>query len=369
MRKYLLSCIALVSALSIYSQENSTNLIIGTYTNSCESNGIYVYDFNTQTAEFKLKSTSERVINPSYLTVSEDSKYIYSVNENGSKSTVSSFAFTAKSGAMQLLHQQDARGADPCYIINDAKNVIVANYSGGSISVFGKGLDGNITPAKQVIQHKGKSINAQRQESSHVHMVQFTPDKQYVLANDLGTDYIYLYKYHPNAVDKVLEIKDSIAVKSGSGPRHLTFSKDGKLAYLLQELDGSLTVFQYKKRTLKKIQKTQVVASDFKGQISAADIHVTPNGKFVYATNRGTANTISCFEIQKNGFLKLVETQSTLGQGPRNFTIDPTGKFLLVAHQYSNEVVIFNIDADTGKLTDSGKRIQLCAPVCLVFTI
>ena len=359
----------MVSALSIYSQENSTNLIIGTYTNSCESNGIYVYDFNTQTAEFKLKSTSERVINPSYLTVSEDSKYIYSVNENGSKSTVSSFAFTAKSGAMQLLHQQDARGADPCYIINDAKNVIVANYSGGSISVFGKGLDGNITPAKQVIQHKGKSINAQRQESSHVHMVQFTPDKQYVLANDLGTDYIYLYKYHPNAVDKVLEIKDSIAVKSGSGPRHLTFSKDGKLAYLLQELDGSLTVFQYKKRTLKKIQKTQVVASDFKGQISAADIHVTPNGKFVYATNRGTANTISCFEIQKNGFLKLVETQSTLGQGPRNFTIDPTGKFLLVAHQYSNEVVIFNIDADTGKLTDSGKRIQLCAPVCLVFTI
>lgn len=359
----------MVSALSIYSQENSTNLIIGTYTNSCESNGIYVYDFNTQTAEFKLKSTSERVINPSYLTVSEDAKYIYSVNENGSKSAISSFAFTAKSGAMQLLHQQDARGADPCYIINDAKNVIVANYSGGSISVFGKGLDGSITPAKQVIQHKGKSINAQRQESSHVHMVQFTPDNHYVLANDLGTDYIYMYKYYPNAVDKVLEIKDSIAVKSGSGPRHLTFSTDGKFAYLLQELDGSLTVFQYKKGILKKIQETQVVASDFKGQISAADIHVTPNGKFVYATNRGTANTISCFEIQKNGFLKLVETQSTLGQGPRNFTIDPTGKFLLVAHQYSNEVVIFNIDADTGKLTDSGKRIQLCAPVCLVFTI
>lgn len=369
MRKYLLSCIALISALSIYSQENSTNLIIGTYTNSCDSKGIYVYDFNTQTAEFKLKSTSERVINPSYLTVSADAKYIYSVNENGSKSTISSFAFTAESGAMQLLNQQDARGADPCYIINDDKNVIVANYSGGSISVFGKGLDGSITPAKQVIEHKGKSINAQRQESSHVHMVQFTPDKQYVLANDLGTDYIYIYKYHPNATDKVLEIKDSIAVKSGSGPRHLTFSKDGKLAYLLQELDGSLTVFQYKKGTLKKIQETQVAASDFKGQISAADIHVTPNGKFVYATNRGTANTISCFEIQKNGFLKLVETQSTLGQGPRNFTIDPTGKFLLVAHQYSNEVVIFNIDADTGKLTDSGKRIQLCAPVCLVFTI
>lgn len=358
----------MISAVSICAQGNSTNLIIGTYTNSCESKGIYVYEFNTQTAEVKLKSTFERVINPSYLTISEDAKYMYSVNENGSKSTISSFALDTQSGALQLLNQQDARGADPCYIINDTKNVIAANYSGGSISVFGKGSDGGITPAKQVILHKGKSINTQRQESSHVHMVQFTPDKQYVLANDLGTDYIYMYKYHPNAADKVLKIKDSIAVKLGSGPRHLTFSSDGKFAYLLQELDGSLTVFQYKKGILKKIQETQVITPDFKGQVGAADIHVAPNGKFLYATNRGTANTISSFEIQKNGQLKSIETQSTLGNGPRNFVMDPTGKFLLVAHQYSNDVVIFSIDASTGKLTDSGKRIELCAPVCLVFT-
>ncbi len=368
MKKYLLSCIALLSAISIYAQENSTNLIIGTYTNSCESKGINVYDFNTKTAEVKLKATSEKIINPSYLTISDDARYMYSVNENGAKSTISAFALDGKSGTMQLLNQQDAKGADPCYIINDAKNVITANYSGGSISVFGKESDGGITPAKQVILHKGKSINTQRQESSHVHMVQFSPDKKFVLANDLGTDKIYIYKYNPNAEAKILEIKDSISVKAGSGPRHLTFSRDGKYAYLLQELDGSVTVFSYKKGTLKKIQETQIVATDFKGQIGAADIHVSPNGKFVYATNRGTANTISCFEIQKDGQLKSVETIATLGKGPRNFVIDPSGKFLLVAHQYSNDVVIFKMDSTTGKLTDSGKRIELCAPVCLVFT-
>lgn len=368
MKKHLLSCIALLSAASICAQENSTNLIIGTYTNSCDSKGIYVYDFNVQTAEVKLKSTSERVVNPSYLTVSEEAKYIYSVNENGAKSTISSFTFDTKSGLLQLFNQQDAKGADPCYIINDKKNVITAAYSGGSISVFKKSIDGSISQAKQVIQHKGKSINIQRQESPHVHMVQFSPDKKFVFANDLGTDKIYIYKYNPNAGAKILEIKDSIFVKAGSGPRHLTFSREGKFVYLLQELDGSLTVFSYKKGTLIKIQETQIVDTDFKGQIGAADIHVSPNGKFVYATNRGTANTISCFEIQKDGHLKLVETSATLDKGPRNFVIDPTGKFLLIAHQYSNDVVIFKIDSTTGKLTDSVKRIELCAPVCLVFT-
>jgi len=367
MKNYFLGLLAVLCADNIYSQENTNTLIIGTYTNSCESKGIYVYGFNTQTAEVKLKTTSEKIINPSYLTISDEAKYIYSVNENGAKSTISSFTFDSKAG-LQLLNQQDAKGADPCYIINDKKNVISAAYSGGSISVFKKSIDGSLSQVKQVIQHKGKSVNAQRQESPHVHMVQFSPDKKFVVANDLGTDKIYIYKYNPNAEAKILEIKDSISVKAGSGPRHLTFSKDGKYAYLLQELDGSVTVFSYKKGTLKKIQETQIVATDFKGQIGAADIHISPYGKFVYATNRGTANTISCFEMQKDGQLKSVETIATLGKGPRNFVIDPTGKFLLVAHQYSNDVVIFKIDSTTGKLTYSGKRIELCAPVCLVFT-
>lgn len=367
MRKisFLLYSVFCITAMN--AQDKIYNLIVGTYTNSCESNGIYVYDFSTDTADFALKSTSEKTINPSYFTVSNDNKFIYSVNENGADSKLSSFGFNPKNGKLDFINSQDSHGADPCYIINDDKNVIVANYSGGSISVFGKNSDGSLKEAKQTIKHEGKGINTQRQESAHVHMVCFSPDKKYILANDLGTDMISIYKYDKNASEKVLELKERISVKSGSGPRHLTFSNDGKFAYLLQELDGSLTVFKYKNGTLKKLHETTVVAKDFKGENSAADIHISPNGRFLYATNRGDANTINAFSINKKGTLDLVNQVSTKGKGPRNFAIDPTGKYLLVGHQYTNEIVIFKIDKTTGKLTDTGKRIELCSPVCLVF--
>ena len=180
-------------------------------------------------------------------------------------------------------------------------------------------------------------------------MVHFSPDRKFVLSNDLGNDKVYSYHYNPNAANEILKIKDSISVKSGSGPRHLTFSKDGKFVYLLQELDGTLTVFSYSNGILKKIEETTILAKDFKGTFSSADIHISPDGKFLYATNRGEANTISIFKILKNGKLVSKGQTSTLGKGPRNFAIDPTGKFLLVAHQYTNDVVIFKRNRTTGR--------------------
>lgn len=346
-------------------QAQHRNLLIGTYTHSCESNGIYVYDFDSKTGKTVLRSTSEKLINPSYLTLSSDNRLVYSVNEAGAQSRISAMDFDGKN--LKLINQQSSEGADPCYIINDAQNVIAANYSGGNISVFKKRGDGGISQAVQIIQHYGKGKNPQRQEKPHVHMVQFSPDKKFVLSNDLGTDQIYVYQYHPESATKILEIKDSVSVKSGSGPRHLTFSPNGKFAYLLQELDATLTVFSYGNGELKKIQETQITAPDFKGETSAADIHISPDGKFLYATNRGTANEISCFKIAKNGLLDFVESVPTLGKGPRNFTIDPSGNFVLVGHQYTNQVVIFKRDQKTGKLTDTAQRIDLCSPVCLVF--
>jgi len=345
------------------------NLIIGTYTNTCESKGIYVYDFDTKTGDFKLKGSTDKVINPSYVTISDDTKYLYSVNENGKGSTVSAFKFDAESGSLNFMNKQDSEGADPCYILNDTKYVIAANYSGGTISVFEKNADGALTKAKQVIQHKGKSINTERQESAHVHMVLFSPDKKYVLANDLGTDRIYIYRYNPNPNPgkKILRIKDSIAVKAGSGPRHMTFSNDGKFAYLLQELDGRITVFSYADGILKFLSETKVVEENFKGTISAAAIKISPDQRFVYATNRADANEISYYQRGKDGGLLFKGRKKTLGKGPRDFTIDPSGSFLLVAHQYTNDVVIFRINKNSGELTDTGKRISLCSPVNLVF--
>jgi 6-phosphogluconolactonase len=356
---------------TIQAQGNKLNLIVGTYTKPCDSKGIYVYEFDSKTGDFKLKNNTENIVNPSYLTVSSDNKFVYSVNETDNKSAVSAFGFNSKSGKLDFINSQNTKGAGSCYIINDEKNVITANYSSGSISVLGKNSDGSIGEVKQVIQHTGKGINAERQEAPHVHMVYFSPDKKYVLVNDLGTDNVYVYGYDKNSATKTLDdldLKSRISLKPGSGPRHLTFSKDGQFVYVLQELSGALTTFSYANGMLKKVFETNIIAKDYKGEIRSADIHISPDGKFLYATNRGEMGEISAFKILKNGVLELVERTSTLGKGPRNFAIDPSGNFLLVGHQFSNTIVVFKRDLKTGRLTATGKKIDLCSPVCLVFT-
>ena len=349
--------------------QNKFNLLIGTYTNTCQSNGIYIYEFDAASGEFKFKNSSEGIISPSYLSVSADNKFIYAVNENGTQSTVSAFGYNAKLGKVNFLNKNDALGADPCHLINDDKNVIVANYSGGNIVVFKKSPNGSISTVQQVIQHEGKGVNAARQEKAHVHMVVFSPDKKFILSNDLGLDKVFIYKYNPNSKNEMLTLKESVDVKPGSGPRHLTFSKDGKFVYLIQELDATLTTFSYNKNgSLKKIDETSILAKDFKGGTGAAAIKISPDGKFLYVTDRVDANNITVYKILKNGAIELVEQQSTLGKGPRDFAIDPTGNYLLVGHQYTNNIVIFKRDKTTGKLTDTGKKIELCSPVGLVFT-
>ncbi|PWA09328.1 lactonase family protein [Flavobacterium laiguense] len=368
MKKVYLFLLLIATITSTQAQKNLLNLIVGTYTNNCYSKGIYVYEFDTNNAQMRLKKSSDSIVNPSYVSLSNDNKFIYAVNENGAESTVSSFAFDSVNGKPSFINQESSKGADPCYLINDDKNVIVANYSGGNISVFGKNKDGGITVAKQVVQHYGKGANADRQEKAHVHMVYFSPDKKYVLSNDLGNDKVYVYNYNPTANTEVLTLKDSISVTAGSGPRHLTFSKNGKYVFLLQELDASLTTFSYADGKLTKINETTILAKDYKGNFGSADIHISPNGKFLYASNRGDANTISIFKVSKNGKLQSKGQTSTLGKGPRNFVIDPTGKFLLVAHQYTNDIVVFKIHKRKGTLTDTGKKIDLCSPVCLVFS-
>jgi len=365
MKKILLLPFLLL-AMQVSAQKSDYNLIIGTYTNGGKSEGIYVYGFDTSTGDFKARSVV-KTENPSYLTVSSDNKFVYSVNESGDKSAVSAFAFDGIKGELKFLNQLPTEGADPCYIITDGKHVISANYSGGNASVFGIQKDGALGPLKQLVQHSGKSVNRSRQNSSHVHMVQFTPDRKYLVVNDLGTDKIYIYKYNAGLSREVLVANDSIATDPGSGPRHITFSKDGKYAYLIQELDGGVSVFSYNEGLLKKIQSVKITEDEFTGENGAADIHISPDGKFLYASNRGSENKITIFAIEKGGLLNKTGQISTEGRGPRNFVIDPSGKFLLVANQATDEVVIFERDTETGALKDTGKRIKTAAPVCLIF--
>jgi 6-phosphogluconolactonase len=367
MKKLVCLFAALVVSVSMNAQTATHRLLIGTYTAPGKSEGIYVYDFNATNASLTPVAVEKNTINPSFLALTSDKKFIYAVNEDGAKSTVSAFSFDAGTGKLSFLNKQKAEGTDPCYLIADENNVLIANYSSGSIAVFGRDRSGALSPAKQVIQHTGSGPDKNRQETAHVHMVRFSPDHQYVISNDLGEDKVYTYAYDGAAESDVLVVKDSISVKPGSGPRHIVFSANGKFAYLIQEMHADLTAFSYHDGTFKKLQETTFTDKDFKGENGGSDIQFSPDGKFLYVSNRGTANTITTFAIAKDGTLVKKGQVSTNGQGPRAFTIDPTGNWLLVGHQQSNDIVIFKRNKLTGQLTDTGKKIEIGAPVCFVF--
>ncbi len=358
--------LVLLGIMGANAQDNY-NLIVGTYTNECDSQGIYVYDFNTITGAFKPKANSKGVENPSFLSIAPDNRFIYSVNENGDKSYVSSFNYNPQTGKVDFINKRDSEGADPCYIINDDSNVIVANYSGGTIAVFDKKDKGSLTNAKQVIKHSGSSINKSRQESPHVHMVYFSPDKKYVLATDLGTDKIYTYQYNPDGGKETLVLKSEYDIKPGNGPRHLAFHPNRIFVYLLNELTAVMTVLEYKEGSFSHIQDINITPFHT-GQNGAADIHFSDDGKFLYATNRGDANTISVFRVHANGRVNQVQEIRSGGETPRNFAIAPKGNYVLIGNQKSNYISIFKRDKVTGMLEATENKIELCAPVCIIFT-
>ncbi|RZJ27829.1 MAG: lactonase family protein, partial [Flavobacterium sp.] len=322
-----------------------------------------------ETGDYDKVTSTENITSPSFISISDDKKFIYSVNENDDDSTISAFRFDDLASEITLLNQQASKGIRPCNIINDDHNVIVANYESGTIGVFGKGQDGSISAAKQAVAHHGSGPNDDRQEKAHAHMVGFSPDSKYVFVTDLGTDSISSYRYNPSEMTDVLVLENKISLKPASGPRHFEFSPNGKNLYVIHELDGTLTVFDYHEGQLGKLQETTIAQDGFEGETASGDIHCSADGKFVYATNRGDANTISQFSVADDGKLKHVETISIKGDGPRNFAITPNGRFLLIGHENSNEIVFFSRDPQSGRLSDTNKKIELCSPVCLKFVV
>jgi 6-phosphogluconolactonase len=345
-------------------QAQHYHFLVGTYTNTGKSQGIYVYDLNGKTGVVTQQSVTTGVSNPSYLCMTPDKKFVYSVNESAEGSAANAFSFDAASGKLKLLNRSLTNGKGPCFISCTNNHVFTANYGGGSLSVFSRNADGSLSDLKQKIQHIGSSVDSSRQAEPHVHQVIVHDD--YVFANDLGTDKVTVYNYHPLATDAILTPFDTLNVRKGSGPRHLAFSKDGKKAYLVQELDGTVSVLSFENGKLSLVQEKTVVA-DPNQKAWAADIHLSPDGKFLYATNRAPANSITCFKVLPDGKLENYFMVSTRGDGPRNFAITPDGKYLLIAHQFSDNIVIFKRDNKTGILTDTGERIEVGAPVCLLF--
>lgn len=355
---------AIFHPLSIKS--TNYNLLVGTYTNTGKSKGIYSYNIDMKSAVFTPISVVEGVNNPSFLTITPDKKFVYSVSENGDASAATAFSFDSQTGMLAKINSANTKSGGPCNILATNKHVITANYGGGSISIFGRKENGELTDILQLIQHEGKSINNKSQTQPHVHQVLLTPDKKFIVVNDLGTDKIIVYKYNVDSTSNILVPFDSIKVKAGSGPRHSTFSKDGAFLYLVQELDGSVSVLKMKDGKLSLMQQTTLVRDNERVN-SAADIHLSSDGKYLYVTNRGNANNISCFAVNSDGSISFKQQVSTGGKGPRNFAITPDDKFVLVGHQYTDNIVVFKRNTKSGLLHDTGKRIVIGAPVCLVF--
>ena len=361
----------LASQFNSYAQNTSkpliANLLIGTYTEK-GSKGIYVYHFDTATGKATELSHTTNCSNPSFLTISKDKQNVYAVNEN-KEGMVS--AFTLTNNKLVLLHQKKTKGADPCYVAisPDQHNLFVANYSGGSLTQYHRFADGLLSNPQQFIQYSGKSVHPDRQEKAHIHGAFFSPNGNYLLTPNLGMDQVNIYPYS-NTTSLPLDIEKvkTITTQPGSGPRHIVFSKKGTYLYVLEELTGSISVYSFVKGQATLIQNVFTHPKTFKGSPNSADIHLSPDGAYLYASNRGEENNIVKFSVLSNGKLDVKSEvyYSTDGKKPRNFTISADGNWLLVANQDSDKIVVFKRNKATGGLTNTGSSIKISMPVCLV---
>lgn len=345
-------------------------LFAGTYT-SGKSVGIYVYTFNSNDGTAK-EVSNIKTSNPSFVAVSPNEQFVYAVQEdapaNGKGGSITAFSFNKKTGTLTYINQQPTGGDHPCYVTVDKTGrwVVAGNYSSGSLSVMPVQTNGGVGAAGSIIQHEGSGPNKARQNSPHVHCTIFSADNRYLFVPDLGIDKVMIYAFDA-ATGKLTAAKQPFAQSAGgAGPRHFCFNPTNTYAYLLEEMSGTVVVFKYKNGKLKPRQRISSMPVTDTSNAGSADIHVSADGNFLYASNRANANTIAIFSInKKNGKLLPVAHQSTLGKTPRNFNFDPTGNFLLVANQNSDEIVIFKRDKLTGLLTDTQNRIKVGKPVCL----
>lgn len=355
----------------VQTMEESANklyMLVGTYS-SAEEEGIHVYQFDQENGELSHVSGVKGIPSPSYLVVSNDGNFVYSVaEEEGEKAAAHSLSFDKEKGTLKLLNSHPTKGDAPCYIELDQKNrfAVTANYSGGSISVFPIDTDGKLLAASQVIKFSGSGKDKERQGKPHLHSVIFSPDEKHLFANDLGTDRIYKFNVsHAHSGEFLKEGEPAhFSVEPGSGPRHNCFHPNGKYMYTISELSGMVTAFKYNNGNLESFQS---IESDTLNAQGSADIHITPDGKFLYTSNRLEADGLAIFSVNGDtGELTKIGYEIT-GLHPRNFIISPNGEYLLVASRDDNKIQIFSIDKDKGLLNDTKKDVELSKPVCLKF--
>lgn len=350
----------------------------GTYTNNAKSKGIYRATLDVASGKLSAAAVAAECGDPAFLAVHPNGKFLYAIDERADPVKtpgrgVSAYALDARSGALTLLNQQSVGGSGPCHLSVDAtgKCVLVANYGGGSIAALPIGADGQLGSAVSVIQHAGSSVNPARQKEPHAHAIEVSPDNRFALVPDLGLDKVMIYKLDAAKAALTANEPAFAPLPPGSGPRHLAFHPNGRFVYVINELTCTMSVFAYDARrgALSDVQNISTLPPGEtvqRGQ-STAEVIAHPSGKFLFGSNRGH-NTIVVYAVDAaTGKLTLVEHQSTQGRNPRHFAVDPTGAWLLAENQGSDTVVIFRIDPKTGKLTPTGQSLEVPVPVSAVF--
>lgn len=354
---------------SLYSQKQF--VFFGSYNWDKGSEAVYVYELNNETGKLTKVVSSSDVINPGYITVSPDGKYIYASSDAKTPNygTVSSFAFDADKKTLTFLNQQKTGGENPVYVNVDksGKWLVNATYNQATISVFPILDNGKIDSIAQHFKFmEGSGVDPKRQEKAHTHSVVFSPDSKTVLFADLGADKILQYPFNATQKQPLLDTKSTfINTKPGSGPRHITFSKDGKLVYSIEELAGMISVYDFSENKLKEIQRIATHSDKIKDGFESSDVHISPDGKFLYATNRGKENNIAIFKVLSDGKLESIGYQKTGGKHPRTFAIDETGKFIIVTNVISQDVTVFKRNLETGMLKKVGKPVKIKNVTCV----
>jgi len=347
-------CFSIVSAQNI-------PMYVGTYTDA-DSEGIYLYDFNLKTGGLTNKKLAVKAVNPSFITLSSDKKFMYSVGEvddfEGAKSGFLNAYSVSKDGTLTFINKVSSNGAHPCHIQlnSDNSKVAVSNYTGGTVSIHSVLKNGGISQAVQVINHNKGA------QQSHTHSAQFFKNNLFIA--DLGLSSFSQYQW--SNTDNKYQLKVNYEVENNAGPRHFEISQKGKFIYVINELNSTISVLKKKKESYAFIQNITTLADGFDGKSFCADIHLSKDGQFLYGSNRGE-NSIVVFKLNKtSGELKKLQTISTYGDWPRNFTLTPNGNYLLVANQRSKNISVFGVDKKTGNLTFL-HSVDSPTPACLLF--
>jgi len=372
MRNQLTILIGILLTMSTITKADEPLVFVSAFAPG-DKGAIHALQFDPGTGSLKPLHRTTDIQHPFFLAITPDKRFLYAIDTEqfGGKEDefVAAYAIKGRTGMLKRLNRQSARGSASCYLDVDAtgKAVLVANYSTGSVAALPVNTDGSLGEAASFVQHQGSSVNPSRQKAPYAHSIVVSPDNRFALAADLGIDKILVYRLAPPTAGLTANESQAFAsVPPGSGPRHLTFHPNGRRVYVINELTNTVTFFDYASDTgsLTQRQTISTVPADFDGTSYCADLKITPDGQFLYGTNRGH-DSIAIYRIGDDGRLSLVGIEPSRGKGPQNLLITPDGRWLLCANMPGNNVIVFRIDADTGRISAPGDPISITMPSCI----